>query len=99
MRTREMTYDDYGISPEEREELRKQCRSRDEKTQLALLHSAYLSNCEISDELYYSLRKGISYERLCIAKDIPINRNDFYAYQMKTIALFKVMMDEKKGSL
>ncbi len=93
MRVKEMTYDDYGITEEEQNELKNLCRKcNDEQIYLALCHSAWLSNKEIADDLVYSLINGLSYEKMCIIKHIPIGRNSFYAYRQRTIATFKIMI-------
>ena len=97
MRLRDMTYKDYGIQPEEVTRLRRACRSRAESFK-ALCEAAIIINAEIADDIVYSLVNCLSYERISNIKTIPINRVDFYKYQMATVAKFKELMDKKQQS-
>ena len=94
MRLRDMTYKDYGILPEEVTRLRRVCKNRAESFKV-LCEAAISINAEIADDIVYSLVNGISYEKINNIKTIPINRVDFYKYQMATVAKFKELSEKK----
>lgn len=89
MRTRLKGFDDYGFLPGEDKRLREFCRMPDFAECVLLIESAKKANADISNDLYYSIVAGLSYDKLTIAKYIAISRIDFYGYQRKTLAIFK----------
>ena len=99
MRKREMGYAEYGFSPGEEQDLKHYCRSPD-FTEHEMLHKAAMeANPSIGPDIYYSLVKKLSYDRLNDTQYIPISKVDFYAYQRICLKKFKEMREEKeKGS-
>lgn len=99
MRKREMGYSEYGFEPGEERELKEYCRSFDFSDHDTLLQAAVSANPSIAADLYYSLVRGLSFERINDIKYMPIPKVDFYAYQRACLAKFKEMREEKeKGS-
>lgn len=94
MRTRLMGFADYGFLPGEGERLREFCRMPDFAECFLLIESAKKANADICNDLYYSLVEGVSYDKLEFVKKVLIARNDFYAYQRKTLAIFKAALCE-----
>ena len=99
MRKREMSYQEYGFSPGEETDLKHYCRSPDFTDHDTLIQAAISANPSIAADLYYSLVKGLSFDRLNDVRYIPISKVDFYAYQRACLAEFKQMLEEnEKGS-
>lgn len=94
MRTRLMKSDDYGFSFGEDKRLREFCRMPNFAECILLIESAKKANADICNDLYYSLVEGVSYDKLDFIKKILVARNDFYAYQRKTLAIFKAALCE-----
>lgn len=94
MKTRETSYEDYQISPQEKDVLLKKCRYGDKKTELQLFLAAQESCEEIAAELFLSLRRNVSFERLEMAgATISYNKGDFYGYRRKALFLFKERLE------
>lgn len=81
--------ENYGISKEEADSLRKYCQKANIDDQMKLLQYSFDSNPDISSDIYYSLVNGLSYDKMMKARYIPINRYDFYAYQRKCMSMFR----------
>ncbi|MDO4943128.1 MAG: hypothetical protein Q4E73_09890 [Lachnospiraceae bacterium] len=88
MKTREKGYSDYGFAPGEEKMLKAYCRQPDFKENILLLECAMQSNAAICSDLYYSIVKGLSWERLGKRTTQLYGKCDFYGYQRKTLALF-----------
>lgn len=98
MRTREAGFIDYGITDGECKGLLEICRNANGEQELMLLKAAQESNELFASELYYSLRKNVSFDELDMAhRGLCIYVGDFYAYRRKTLFLFreKLMADTK----
>lgn len=93
MITRTKSYPDYGLTNEEAKALLEYCRSSSFQHKDILRSSAIKSNPDISSSLYQSIVNGLSYEKLCGHKWIPLPKVDFYGYRRKTLAIF---MEELK---
>lgn len=88
MKTREMGYSDYGFAPGEEKTLKEYCRRPDFKENILLLECAMQSNAAICSDLYYSIVKGLSWEKMDKKVIQLYGKSDFYGYQRKTLALF-----------
>ena len=93
MRTREKGFSDYQFAPGEEKEIKAACRSRDPTIFCLLAQSCFQANPDIADSLMYSLLKGLSYDKLICISNIPLNRNDFYAYRRAALAIFRSKME------
>ena len=94
MKTRVSSYEDYQISPQEKDDLLKKCRYGDEKTELQLLLAAQDSCEEIAADLFLSIRRNVSFERLEMAGAITnYGKGDFYGYRRKALFLFKERLE------
>ena len=89
MRTRTTYYSDYGFLNQEENLLKKWCRSIDFSEETLLLECAKKVNHRICNEIYYSIVKGVSFERLDQKNYVDCGKGDFYGYQRKTLATFK----------
>ena len=92
MKVRERKCSDYGFTHSEMSALRSYIKSEDFAEHDALFEAALKSNASISNEIYESLTKGISYEKLYAKKFIPISLPDFYGYQKKCLSIFRDYM-------
>ena len=88
MNLRKAGYNAYGFSEGEEKHLLKQCQTGgiDPHT---VLECAIEANPGYADELFFSLIKGVSYEKLDFLSHLPASKNDFYAYRRKTLALIR----------
>lgn len=96
MRTRETGYKHYGFKDEEVKMMKKWCKSGDFKEFSLLLECARKTNESIFNDIYFSIVRGISYDRLDKMIYQNIGRGDFYGYQRKTLALFRDALIERK---
>lgn len=94
MRTREKGYADYGFSPGEEKQLKEWCRKPDFSEEFLLLESAKMANKNIFNDIYFSIVKGLSYEKMDEKVYQNIGKGDFYGYQRKTLAIFREALIE-----
>lgn len=92
MKTREMSYKDYGISRKEEIELKNRCKKMEQEECRMLFESAISANPDIFNQIYYSLAEGCSYDELRKIHYIPISKVDFYGYQRKCLYKFKNLL-------
>ena len=92
MRKREKSYQQYGFAPGEEQDLKHYCRSPDFTDHDTLLQAAIASNPSIAADLYYSLVRGLSFDRLNDVRYIPIPKVDFYGYQRNCLAIFRNLL-------
>lgn len=92
MRTREKGYSDYGISDAEVKELIQ--KSRTAAGRSLMQKAAFQANPELAEDLIYSIVNDLSYDRICIIRDIPAKKDDFYAYRRKAMSIFRDMIRE-----
>ena len=85
---------DFGIDKEMYKEICHKIQSGELKEPDLLHRAAVESNPAIANYLVNSIEKGMSYERLSGLNYIPINKNDFYAYRRKCIAIYYQMIKE-----
>lgn len=96
MRTRETYFNDYGITKDEEERLKALCREPNPRTRSLLHTAAYTVNPQLACDIIYSLVNTLSYDKICLIRDIPIKRDDFYGYRRKTLAELKRIINTEK---
>ena len=92
MRIRETGYKDYGFDLGEERGLKSYCRSPDFTDHDTLIQAAISANPSIAADLYYSLVRGLSFDRLNDVRYIPIPKVDFYGYQRNCLAIFRNLL-------
>lgn len=92
MRTRQKSYNDYGLIPGEEKIILERIRA--EKCHCIVLKAAVDTNEMIASELYYSIINQVSFEKLDAIRYIPVAKVDFYAYRRKCIALIRERLKE-----
>lgn len=97
MRTRRTYYKDYGMSADCVKWLKSYCTTTTEP--IIIRESAEEACTFMLDELYRSLRYGMSYTDVQDEVDyLPCGREDFYGYQRKTLfLLMEKLLEDKKG--
>lgn len=89
MRTRNKSYDYYGISTEDVKKLRNYCHNMDQEDRLRLFQCAISKSPGLELLIYESITEGIGYISLRRRRGgIPAKADDFYAYQRRTLADF-----------
>lgn len=94
MRTREKGFSDYGFAPGESDELKAWCQKSDFSEEFLLLESAKMANKDIFNDIYFSIVKGLSYEKMDEKIYQNIGKGDFYGHQRKTLAIFREALIE-----
>lgn len=94
MRTRQKGFADYGFSPGEETKLKEWCRKPDFAEEFLLLESAKMANASIFNDIYFSVVRGVSYEKMDFKVYQNIGKGDFYGYQRKTLAIFREALIE-----
>lgn len=89
VRTREKGYTDYGFSPGEEREIKNACRQPGFKTLTMLILACHKACPELALIIAFSLRYGLSYDKICYVYDIPLKRDSFYGYRRKALYHFK----------
>lgn len=89
MRTRNTYYNDYGFSQEEVKALKEWCKAPDFKEFVLLLECARKANVAIFNDIYFSIVKGLSFEKMDKKTYQYMGKADFYGYQRKTLSLFR----------
>ena len=87
MRIRQMGYKEYGISKGEEKILLKKCSLY--KNRAILLECCEAVYPAIADQLYFSLRHGVSYDKLAFCDVVYISKQNFYGYRRKALCCFK----------
>lgn len=96
MKTRYKGYKDYGFTDGEEKRLMQWVRSVGFKHNHALWTSCRTANPAITDDLYYSLVRNVSYDDLERASiDQTYAKNDFYAYRRKAMGIFREKMKRR----
>lgn len=89
MATRTMGFDDYGLSNGEEKQVLEWLQKIHSTEERQVIYDLALdTKASIADDLVYSLVNGISYDKLCVVKNISYSKNDFYGYRRKLI--FKI---------
>ena len=94
MRTREMKLKHYGITFEENKWALEQAKLKENEKLVRL--AAEQSNLDIADEIAHSLMFGESYDKMNKAKDMYINRDDFYAYRRQATYIFWILLNGRE---
>lgn len=94
IRTREKSYKAYGFREKEEDQLKELCKSKDLSPAIdqILRDSCHYANKSIENELYKSLRYGMSYEKVNKEMYIYYSKSDFYGYQRKCIEKFRKIL-------
>lgn len=93
MRTREKTYEDYGLSVNEIKYIKDICKNADTEQKKKIIEIA-LSELSpyIAGKCLESLIKNKSYDDLCKEEYLFIAKADFYGYRRKGMAAIKRWM-------
>lgn len=94
MRIREKGFADYGFVPGESDKLKAWCQKSDFSEEFLLLESAKMANASIFNDIYFSIVRGVSYEKMDFKVYQNIGKSDFYGYQRKTLAIFRAGLIE-----
>ena len=94
MRTREKGFSDYGFAPGESDKLKAWCQKPDFSEEFLLLESAKMANKDIFNDIYFSIVRGVSYEKMDSKVYQNIDKGSFYGYQRKTLAIFRAGLIE-----
>lgn len=85
MRTREKSYEDYGLTKYELEIVKDYCKIPGPEEQYIIRHAAMSANPDIAKEIYNSLVHKQSYAKQADRGYIPMTEKDFYGYRRKAI--------------
>lgn len=96
MRTREKGYKDYGLTQEEVKKILEWCKTLDFEENILLLECAKKAHYCIFNDIYFSIVKGLSYEKVDQKSYQEMGKADFYGYRRKTLALFRDALVESK---
>lgn len=94
MRIREKGFADYGFVPGESDKLKAWCQKSDFSEEFLLLESAKMANASIFNDIYFSIVRGVSYEKMDFKAYQNIDKGSFYGYQRKTLAIFRAGLIE-----
>lgn len=83
---------DYGIGGKELEYLLRYCKSSTGEQQTLILAAAQKSNQALAVVIFFNLITGTGYNQISAWYDIPINRNDFYGYRRRTLAILNGLL-------
>ena len=89
MKTRKISFREYGFEPGEEKRLKEYCRKSDFNDHTDLINAALSANPSIANDLYYSIVTGLSYDKIGRIRYIPITKVDFYGYQRKCLNIFR----------
>ena len=92
MRTREKSYQDYGITEEEKLYILEFCRKADDEQRLVIKNALAELNPYIAPYVFYSLVDGMSYEDICSKNYLYIGKGDFYGHRRQGMAAIKRWM-------
>ena len=92
MRTREKSYEDYGISEKEVMYILDFCRNATQDQKFLIKNALSELQPYIAPYVYFSLVDNLSYERMCQKDYIYMGKVDFYAYRRKGMAAIKRWM-------
>lgn len=98
MRVRYMTYSDYGLSKEKVNLILEYCQTT---KNLSLIQAAAIkANEVIAPFLVRCVTEKVSYEKLNEKYNwiIPYEKNDFYAYRKKMLAILYKLLQQKTSN-
>lgn len=96
MRTREKKYSDYGIDDSKKIIAAIRATTATEHRLLLNICHKTVDSMSVADYLYISISQGLSYDNILnnYESQLPISKNDFYAYRRKAIAEFIKLSEE-----
>lgn len=89
MRTREMSYEDYGMTEKEVRYIKDFCRNANEEEKMIIKNALSEIQTYISPFVYYSLVDNLSYEDICAKTYIFMGKGDFYGHRRQGMAAIK----------
>lgn len=89
MRTREMSYEDYGMNDKEVRYIKEFCRNANQEEKTIIKYALSEIQPYIAPFVYYSLVNNMSYEELCGKEYIYTGKVDFYGHRRQGIACIK----------
>ena len=92
MRTREKSYQDHGITEEEKLYILAFCRNADDEQRLVIKNALAELNPYIAPYVFYSLVDNLSYEDICAKNYLYIGKGDFYGHRRQGMAAIKRWM-------
>lgn len=92
MRTREMSYEDYGITENEKQYILDFCRKADDKQKMIIRNALAELQTYVAPYVYYSLVDNLSYDDICAKNYLYIGKGDFYGHRRKGMAAIKRWM-------
>jgi hypothetical protein len=92
MRTREKSYEDYGLTCEDVAYIKEFCRTADEEQQNLIRSALAEIQPYIAPFVFYSLVQNLSYEQINKHSYIYIGKGDFYGYRRQGMAAIKRWM-------
>lgn len=92
MRTREMSYSDYGMTDNEVQYIKDFCRHANEEQKMLIKYALAELQPYIAPFVYYSLVDNLSYEDICAKNYLYIGKGDFYGHRRQGIAAIKRWM-------
>lgn len=95
MRTREKGYADYNLTLEEVTKILEWCKKPNFEENILLLECAKKAHAYFFNDIYFSIVKGLSYEKIDQKIYQNAQKSDFYGYRRKTLALFREALKEK----
>lgn len=88
MRTRYKSLADYGVPPDQIDELKARCKNLTAEERMELFKIAISASAGMEVTIYASIVDGIGYRTLMRRGfEIPAKEDDWYAYRRKTMAL------------
>ena len=95
MRTRRKGYKHYCMTEEEVKKILEWCKNPDFEENVLLLECAKKAHYYIFNDIYFSLVKGLSYEKIDQKSYQELGKEDFYGHRRKTLALFRDALIER----
>lgn len=92
MRTREMSYADYGITDNEMHYILDFCRKANEEQKTIIRNALAELPPYIAPYVFYSLVDNLSYDDICAKNYLYIGKGDFYGHRRKGMAAIKRWM-------
>ena len=93
MRTRQKGYKDYNFTEGEARQLLAWCRSADFPHRKSLLESCRKANPGIENDLFYSIVRNVSFERMPPQYCAKV---DFYAYRRLALSIFRDALKKRR---
>ena len=92
MRTREMSYSDYGITEDEVRYIKSFCQNSNTEEQHIIQTALGELNPYIAHYVFYSLVDNLSYDDICAKNYLYIGKGDFYGHRRQGMAAIKRWM-------